>query len=246
MKNLKQKMSALSAGRQNNNFEQFEKKTGIIFKNKDLLMQAFLHRSYLNENKAIKMDHNERLEFLGDAVVELVVTEYLFAKYPKKPEGDLTSYRAALVNTITLSSVAGELGINNFLLLSKGEAKDTGRARQYILANTFESFVGAVYLDQGYDIAKDFIAKNLFPLTDEIVAKRLWQDKKSRFQEIAQEQVNTTPQYQTIREVGPDHSKNFVVGVFLGEEKIAEGEGKSKQEAEQDAAQNALEKKGWD
>lgn len=227
------------------NLKQFEKKTNITFKNKNLLMQAFLHRSYLNENKAIKIDHNERLEFLGDAVVELVVTEYLFAKYPKKPEGDLTSYRAALVNTTTLSSVAGKLNMNDFLLLSKGEAKDIGRARQYILANTFEAFVGALYLDQGYDIAKDFLAKNLFPLTDEIVAKRLWQDKKSRFQEIAQEKVSITPQYQTLREVGPDHSKNFVVGIFLGEEKIAEGEGKSKQEAEQDAAQNGLEIKGW-
>lgn len=226
--------------------EQFEKKTGITFKNKDLLMQAFLHRSYLNENKGLKMDHNERLEFLGDAVLELVVTEYLYVKYPKKPEGDLTSYRAALVNTITLSSVAGKLNMNDFLLLSKGEAKDTGRARQYILANTFESFVGALYLDQGYESAKDFIAKNLFPLTDEIVAKGLWQDKKSRFQEVAQDKINVTPQYQTLDEIGPDHAKNFVVGVFLGEEKIAKGEGKSKQEAEQDAAQNALEMKGWD
>ena len=230
---------------QNNNFKQFEDKINITFKDKDLLMQAFLHRSYLNENKGLKMDHNERLEFLGDAVLELVVTEYLFAKYPKKPEGDLTSYRAALVNTITLSSVAGELGMNDFLLLSRGEAKDTGRARQYILANTFEAFVGALYLDQGYDQAKDFIKKNLFHLTDEIVAKRLWQDSKSRFQEVAQEKVNTTPQYKTIEEIGPDHEKNFIVGVYLGDEEVAKGEGKSKQEAEQSAAQNALEVKSW-
>ena len=228
-----------------NNFNTFENKIGITFKNKDLLMQAFLHRSYLNENKGLKMDHNERLEFLGDAVLELVVTEFLFAKYPKKPEGDLTSYRAALVNTVTLSSVAGELGMNDFLLLSKGEAKDTGRARQYILANTFESFVGALYLDQGYDATKDFIAKNLFPLTDEIVEKGLWQDAKSRFQEVAQEKESITPQYKTVQEIGPDHAKNFVVGVFLGDEEIAKGEGKSKQEAEQAAAQNALEAKAW-
>lgn len=230
---------------QNNNFNIFEKKTGIIFKNKNLLVQAFLHRSYLNENKGLKMDHNERLEFLGDAILELVVTEYLYAKYPKKTEGDLTSYRAALVNTITLSGVAGRLSMNDFLLLSKGEAKDTGRARQYILANTFESFVGALYLDQGYEQAKDFIAKNLFPLTDEIVAKGLWQDAKSRFQEIAQEKMSITPQYKTAQEVGPDHAKNFIVGVYLGNEKSGEGEGKSKQEAEQDAAQNALDAKGW-
>jgi ribonuclease III len=230
---------------QNNYFKQFEDKTNIIFKDKNLLMQAFLHRSYLNENKGFKMGHNERLEFLGDAVLELVVTEYLYAKYPKKPEGDLTSYRAALVNTITLSSVANSLGMNDFLLLSKGEAKDTGRARQYILANTFESFVGALYLDQGYNAAKDFIANNLFPLTDEIVAKNLWQDSKSRFQEIAQEKKNTTPQYKTVQEIGPDHAKNFVVGVYLGDTEVAKGEGKSKQEAEQVAAQNALEVKGW-
>lgn len=230
---------------QNNEFKKFEDKTGVTFKNKDLLIQAFLHRSYLNENKGLKMDHNERLEFLGDAVVELVVTEYLFTKYPKKPEGDLTSYRAALVNTITLASVAGELGMNDFLLLSRGEAKDTGRARQYILANTFEAFVGALYLDQGYEQARNFIAQNLFPLTDEIVAKRLWQDSKSRFQEVAQEKVSITPQYKTLQEVGPDHEKDFVVGVYLGDEEISRGEGKSKQEAEQVAAQNALEAKSW-
>lgn len=226
-------------------FSQFEKKINITFKNKDLIKQAFLHRSYLNENKGLKMDHNERLEFLGDAVLELVVTEYLYDKYPKKPEGDLTSYRAALVNTSTLSTVATGLFMNDYLLLSKGEAKDTGRARQYILANTFESFVGALYLDQGYEAAQDFIAKNLFPLTDEIVAKGLWQDAKSRFQEIAQEKENTTPQYKTVQEIGPDHAKNFVVGVYLGEKEIGKGEGKSKQEAEQAAAQNALEAKGW-
>ncbi|MDP6387806.1 MAG: ribonuclease III [Candidatus Pacebacteria bacterium] len=230
---------------QNNNFKQFEDKIGITFKNKNLLMQAFLHRSYLNENKGLKMDHNERLEFLGDAVLELVVTEYLYGKYPKKPEGDLTSYRAALVNTNTLSSVANTLNMNEFLLLSKGEARDTGRARQYILANTFESFVGALYLDQGYETTRDFIAKNLFPLTDEIVAKGLWQDSKSRFQEIAQEKVGVTPQYKTVQEIGPDHAKNFVVGVYLKDEFVGEGEGKSKQEAEQEAAQKALEARNW-
>ncbi|PIT97005.1 ribonuclease III [Candidatus Campbellbacteria bacterium CG10_big_fil_rev_8_21_14_0_10_35_52] len=228
------------------NFEQFEKKLNIVFKNKNLLKQSFIHRSYLNENKNMKIAHNERLEFLGDAVLELVVTEYLYGKYPKKTEGDLTSYRAALVNTITLASVANLLDMNNFLLLSKGEAKDIGRARQYILANTFESFVGALYLDQGYNAAKDFIAKNLFPLTNEIVEKGLWQDSKSRFQEVAQEKVSITPQYKTIQEIGPDHEKNFIVGVYLDEDLIGEGEGKSKQEAEQSAARKALLVKGWD
>jgi ribonuclease III len=149
------------------------------------------------------------------------------------------------VNTSTLSTVATGLSMNDYLLLSKGEAKDTGRARQYILANTFESFVGALYLDGGYEKAKDFIAQNLFPLTDEIVAKGLWQDSKSRFQEIAQEKVSTTPQYKTVQEIGPDHEKDFIVGVYLSNELVGEGEGKSKQEAEQVAAQNALEAKGW-
>lgn len=227
------------------NLNIFEKKVGITFKDKKLLMQAFLHRSYLNENRDLKMDHNERLEFLGDAVLELVVTEYLYSKFPKKPEGELTSYRAALVNTSTLSTIATGLSMNDFLLLSRGEAKDTGRARQYILANTFEAFVGAVYLDRGYGSAKDFIAKTLFPLTDEIVKKRLWQDSKSYFQEIAQEKSGVTPQYKSIEEKGPDHAKHFIIGVYLEDELVAEGEGNSKQEAEQDAAQKALKAKGW-
>lgn len=226
-------------------FNIFEKKIGVVFKDKDLLMQAFIHRSYINENKGLKLEHNERLEFLGDAVLELVVTEYLYGKYPKKTEGDLTSYRAALVNTNTISSVADTLSMNDFLLLSRGEAKDTGRARQYILANTFESFIGALYLDQGYDAAKGFIATNLFPLTDEIVAKGLWQDAKSRFQEVAQEKVNITPLYKTLDELGPDHDKHFTVGVFLEDELVAQGKGKSKQEAEQDAAKEGLYKKKW-
>lgn len=226
-------------------FKQFEQSVSISFKNKDLLTQAFLHRSYLNENRGIRLEHNERLEFLGDAVLELVVTHFLFDKFPEKPEGELTAFRSALVNTVTLSSVAASLSMDDYLLLSKGEAKDTGRARQYILANTFEAFVGALYLDQGYDAAKRFIEKNIFPLIDEIVEKRLWQDHKSFFQEKAQEKVSITPSYQTLREEGPDHDKKFVVGVFLGDELVAEGEGRSKQEAEQDAAKNALEAKKW-
>jgi ribonuclease III len=226
-------------------FQQFEKKTGIVFKNKTLLMQAFVHRSYINENRQLKMEHNERLEFLGDAVLELVVTDFLYHKFPKKTEGDLTSYRAALVNTSTLSTVATGLSMNDFLLLSRGEAKDTGRARQYILANTFESLIGALYLDQGYSGAKDFIAKNLLILTDDIVKKRLWQDSKSYFQELAQEKIGITPQYKTIEEKGPDHEKHFIVGIYLEDELVAEGEGKSKQEAEQDAAQKGLDVKKW-
>jgi ribonuclease III len=226
-------------------FSEFEKKAGISFKNKKLLKQAFVHRSYLNENKNSVSEHNERLEFLGDAVLELVVTEYLFNKYPEKPEGDLTSFRAALVNATTCASVAAKLGVNNFLLLSKGEAKDMGRARQYILANTLEALIGAIYIDQGYDKAKDFILKHITPLTDEIVKTESWLDPKSHFQEKAQDHLGITPVYKIIKETGPDHAKDFTSGVFLGEEMVAFGEGNSKQEAEQEAARRALEEKQW-
>lgn len=226
-------------------FNQFEEKIGYHFKNQRLLEQAFTHRSYINENRGERREHNERLEFLGDAVLELAVTEYLFAKYPDKPEGDLTSYRAALVNTTSISNSATKLGMNEFLLLSRGEAKDTGRARQIILANAFEAIIGAIYLDQGYESAKKFIAEQLFHKTDEVVEKGLWQDAKSRFQEIAQEKNSVTPSYDVISQTGPDHDKRFVVGVYLGEERIATGEGRSKQEAEQQAAEQALVAKGW-
>ncbi len=210
-----------------------------------LLEQALVHRSYLNEHRGSTLAHNERLEFLGDAVLELVVTDYLFHTFPDKPEGELTAYRAALVNTHTLADTARRLGVNEYLRLSRGEAKDTGRARQYILANAFEAIIGALYLDQGYAAARDFIAQHIFPLTDEIVRRRLWQDPKSRFQEAAQERLSVTPTYRILHEEGPDHDKLFTVGVYTGNEKVAEGRGKSKQEAEQNAALNALAKKGW-
>jgi ribonuclease III len=224
-------------------FSEFESAVGITFADKRLLQTAFTHRSYINENKKGNQEHNERLEFLGDAVLELVVTEFLYAKYPQKTEGDLTSYRAGLVNTSTLSMVATGLSMNDYLRLSKGEAKDIGRARQYILANTFEAFTGALYLDQGYDAAQQFIHTHLLPLTEDIVEKHLWQDAKSRFQEIAQDKAATTPSYKTLEEVGPDHDKHFTVGVFLGDELIGTGGGQSKQEAEQSAAHDALAKK---
>ena len=229
----------------NTDFSDFEKKVGIQFKDKDLLRTAFTHRSYLNENRRGKMEHNERLEFLGDAVLELIVTEYLFEKYPAQPEGDLTAYRSALVNAVTLSGVAERLGMNDYLLLSRGEAKDTGRARQVILANTIEAFIGALYRDQGYDKTREFVSRALFPLTDEIVAKRIWLDAKSHFQEKAQEIAGVTPSYETVKESGPDHDKHFTVAVCLGKECVAEGDGKSKQEAEQQAAKSGLETKGW-
>lgn len=224
---------------------EFEQILGFTFQDESILKNAFIHRSYVNEHQGESLEHNERLEFLGDAVLELVVTDFLFKKFPDKPEGELTAYRAALVNTITIANAASQLGMNDFLMLSRGEAKDTGRARQYILANTFEAVIGAIYLDQGYDAAQAFIEKNIFPLTDEMVSKRLWQDPKSRFQEESQERVSITPSYSTLNEEGPDHDKVFTVGVFLGDDLIAEGQGKSKQEAEQEAATKAIEAKGW-
>lgn len=218
---------------------------GVVFVDKNYLLSAITHRSYLNEHREATQEHNERLEFLGDAVLELVVTDYLYKKYPEKPEGELTAVRAALVNTVSLSDSAQKLGLNDFLLMSKGEAKDTGRARQYILANAFESCIGAIYLDQGYEAAKEFIGTQLFNKTDKIVEKKLWQDAKSRFQELAQERVSVTPSYEMLSQEGPDHDRMFTIGVYLRTEKVAEGKGRSKQEAEQDAAEKAIDVKGW-
>ena len=225
--------------------EDFLSRLGIVCKDMRLVRQAFTHRSYVNEHRDESIEHNERLEFLGDAVLELVVTDFLYSKYPGSTEGELTSYRAALVNTNSISEAATELGMNEHLLLSKGEAKDTGRARQYILANTFEAFIGALYLDQGYDAAQKFIANALFHKSDEIVSRRLWQDAKSRFQELAQEKEGQTPSYEMLEESGPDHDKLFVAGIYIGEKLVARGEGSSKQEAEQAAAEAGLRAKSW-
>ena len=223
----------------------FAAQIGINFNQPKLLEQAFIHRSYLNEHRDYELEHNERLEFLGDAVLELVVTDYLFGKYPERSGGELTSFRAALVNTVTLSETADALKLNDSLLLSKGEARDNGRARQAILADTFEAVIGAIYLDQGYASARDFIARQLFGKTEEIVKKNLWQDPKSVFQEKAQENMSITPSYQVMKAVGPDHNKRFTIGLYLANELVAEGEGHSKQEAEQEAAQKGLVRKGW-
>lgn len=223
---------------------ELEGKISIKFINRDLLLQALTHRSYLNENPSWQLDHNERLEFLGDAVLELVVTEYLYAKFPN-PEGDLTSWRAALVNSIMLSKISEKIKLNDFLLLSKGESRDMGRARQYILANAMESLIGSIYLDRGYEIAKEFIAKFILIELPAILEEGAHRDYKSRFQEEAQERVGITPNYEVIKEWGPDHAKNFQVGVYLGSELIGEGNGPSKQDAQQVAAKDALEKKVW-
>ncbi|MDE2071514.1 MAG: ribonuclease III [Patescibacteria group bacterium] len=226
-------------------FKTFEEAAKVSFSDVNLLRQAFTHRSYLNEHRGETGGHNERLEFLGDAVLELVSTHFLYEKFPDKPEGELTAYRAALVNATTCAEVATALDMNDYLLLSRGEAKDTGRARGVLLANAFEALIGAIYLDQGYDAAQRFIAAHLLPKIEEIVKKRLWQDAKSALQEKSQDEYGATPAYQVLDETGPDHDKQFVVGVYLGTELAAQGKGKSKQEAEQSAARAALDAKGW-
>lgn len=223
-------------------FSAHAQKLGLSFQNLDLLVEALTHRSYLNEHRTTSGSHNERLEFLGDAVLELIVTHFLFLRFPTKPEGDLTAYRAALVNTYSLAETAEALGVNDMLLLSKGERKDTGRARQIILANAFEAILGALYLDQGYAAAEAFVSRTLTPKIDTVLKNRSWQDAKSHFQEVAQEKRSVTPTYRTVSESGPDHDKQFTVGVFLGGTEVARGNGKSKQEAEQAAAQAALDK----
>jgi len=227
---------------------QFEARAGISFKNTIFIDTAFTHRSYINESRssvtsASHGEHNERLEFLGDAVLELAVTDHLFRAYPDSNEGDLTNYRAALVNAVMLADIAESLGVNDCLLLSKGEARDLGRARATILANAFEAIVGALYMDQGYQGAADFINRHVITRMPEVLATGAWRDAKSEFQEFAQAKYGMTPKYETVRAEGPDHDKEFVVSVSVGDIQLAEGEGKSKQEAEQNAARKALQEK---
>ncbi|MBI4359030.1 MAG: ribonuclease III [Candidatus Nealsonbacteria bacterium] len=227
------------------NFSKLERDLGVSFANKSLLTQAFCHRSYLNENQSLSLEHNERLEFLGDAVLELVVTEFLYGRYPKENEGELTAWRAALVNSERLAQAARELDFNEYLLLSRGETKDTGKARDFILANSFEAFIGSLYLDQGYAACQTFIKKHLLGKLPEIIRQGLFKDAKSQFQERAQEKTSITPAYQVLKETGPDHAKHFTIGVFLADKLIARGEGSSKQEGEEKAAKKALEIKKW-
>lgn len=211
------------------------------FKNESLLKEALTHRSYLNENPKWSLNHNERLEFLGDAVLELATTESLFEKFPKDAEGKLTTLRAALVNYVMLAKLSKKIELDKFLLMSRGEAKDTGRAREVILANAMESLIGAIYLDGGYQPAKDFVVNFILPEIKEVIEKGLDKDPKSVLQEKSQADFKMTPVYKLLSEKGPDHKKIFTVGVYLGNEEIAQGAGLSKQDAEVEGAQKALE-----
>ncbi len=227
-------------------FSRLENTLGVIFKDQDLLKQAFVHRSYLNEHPQFRLHHNERLEFLGDAVLELVVTEYLYYHYPDNPEGELTSWRASLVNAKMLSGVAIEIDIEPYLYLSHGESKDVNsKARQYILANAVEALIGAIYLDQGIEAAGKVIEQFILSKLEHILSNKLYMDPKSRFQEKAQELYGVTPHYKVLSETGPDHAKVFRVGLYLKDEQVATGTGSSKQEAQVEAANKGLEEKGW-
>lgn len=212
---------------------------GQEFTDLELLVTAFTHRSYLNEHKKTVKAHNERLEFLGDAVLELVVTEYLYGNY-SEPEGILTNWRSSLVRTESISAAGDRLGFNEYLRLSRGEKRGSERAREQILANCFESVIGAIYLDKGYDVAKEFITKNLIVTFEEILESGSWLDPKSRLQELAQSSDGVTPQYKVLSEEGPDHEKIFTVGVFVDSVLKGSGKGPSKQIAQQKAAEAAL------
>lgn len=225
-------------------FTQLEKKIGIKFNNIKLLNQALVHRSYLNENTSFPLDNNERLEFLGDAVLELVVTQHLYNNFTN-PEGDLTNWRSALVNTNMISKKAKALDYDSFLYLSRGETKDVGKARDVILANAFEAVIGAIYLDQGWDVAKDFIEKHIIAELKQILDEKLYIDPKSRLQEEIQDALKVTPTYQVLKEWGPDHARKFKIGVYLEKKLLGEGEGDSKQEAQVNAAKNAIEREEW-
>lgn len=218
---------------------------GVQIKNQDLLKLAFIHKSYVNEQKGLK-EHNERLEFLGDAVLELVTTEYLFKYYPLKQEGELTNWRSALVKGNHLAEVSRELNLGKYLNLSRGEEHSGGREKPHILANVLEALIGAIFIDRGYRVARKFIDDYILTKLDVIIEKGLHIDGKSLFQEMAQGKVNTTPHYILISETGPDHNKVFTMGAYIGEELIAKGHGASKQKAEENAATEAVKAQGWD
>jgi ribonuclease-3 len=221
--------------------EQLQKELKINITDKNLLKNAFIHRSYLNEHPEEKLPNNERLEFLGDSVLSFIVSEHLYNQYPLHPEGDLTNFRASLVNAKALSVIARELNLGEYLLLSRGEEASGGRTRQYLLANTFEALLGAIYLDKGIEIARKFVHNQVLPFLPNIIESKTYKDFKSLLQEMSQEKKGSTPTYKVLTEVGPDHAKTFTMGVYLGDDLLSQGSGQSKQEAEQAAAKKALE-----
>ncbi len=230
-----------------NELLQLEERLGVKFNDQELLRQALVHRSYLNEHSDFHLEHNERLEFLGDAVLELIVTKYLFSNFPKKPEGELTNWRASLVNAIMLSKIANEWELEENLYLSKGESKDkNSKARQYILADAVEAVIGSIYLDQGEEAAQKVIYNYIISKLDDIIKNELYFDPKSKFQEISQDKYSITPHYKVLKEEGPDHAKIFEVGLFIGDEQVSSGSGSSKQEAQVEAAKQGLKNKNWE
>ena len=229
-----------------NDYSSLEEKTGISFEDIELIDKAFIHKSFINENRDKGLQHNERLEFLGDSVLELAATHHLFLKYPDQHEGQMTAFRSALVKGKHLAEVANDLGLGDYLFLSKGEEKSGGRQKKYILANVTEAYIGAIYIEHGYDVADEFIDKFILKKLDDIIEKGLHIDTTSKFQEICQEKEEITPHYEIISEEGPDHNKNFTMGAYIEDQLIAKGEGTSKQKAEDDAARNALKVKGWE
>lgn len=226
-------------------YKPLEKKLGFTFENRELLQTVFIHRSFVNEQRRHDLQNNERLEFLGDAVLELVVTEYLFLRFPDQPEGVLTNWRSALVKGENLSKIAIALELGDYLFLSRGEEKSGGREKNYLLANTCEALIGAIYLDKNYDVVKQFIMSFIVAYLDDILEQKLHIDSKSQFQEMSQSKLGITPVYNLVKDEGPDHKKTFTMGAYLGTELIAIGKGYSKQKAESEAAENALKLKGW-
>lgn len=224
-----------------NDLGSLEAALNVKFKEKTFLETALTHRSYLNEHKEIKVS-NERLEFLGDAVLQFLSSQFLYAKFNDLPEGELTNLRASLVCTPSLAEVSRQLSVGSYLNLSRGEEDSGGRAREYILANTFEAILGAIFLDSGLETAKKLLESYLFPKIDQIYKNQSYKDYKSRFQELAQEKYNQTPEYKEIKTWGPDHDKRFLMGAYILDELFGQGEGPSKQKAEQEAAKDSLEK----
>ncbi len=222
--------------------KKLEEKIGFSFKNRSLLLQAFVHRSFLNENRHFNLPSNERLEFLGDACLELIVSDFLFHQFPNEAEGKLTSLRSALVNTHSLAATARQLQLGDYLLLSRGEEKSGGRDSEHLLANTFEALLGACYLEAGLECCRQIITQFLLPKLERIIKEKLYQDPKSRLQELLQEKFNTTPHYKILDSWGPDHEKFFRAAVLLENRILGVGEGPSKQRAETAAAEKALKK----